>query len=93
MLRFDKVGFQTKKDRDIFVYWAEYFYMENVQKTVQKTEENTIINLKIENITPKNGCNLGVYPATIKIDDFTSIAENDEIIKEAKKLHDGVNII
>ncbi|CAK5123413.1 unnamed protein product [Meloidogyne enterolobii] len=93
MLSFDKVGFQTNKDRGIFVYWAEYFYEENVQKTVQNTEENTIINIKIENITPKNGCNLGVYPATIKIDDFTSIAEKDEIINEAKKLRDKVNYV
>nr|CAD2157922.1 unnamed protein product [Meloidogyne enterolobii] len=84
MLSFDKVGFQTKKDRDIFVYWAEHFYKKKLHKTISKN----IIIIKIENITPKNGCNLGVYPATIKIDDFTSIAENDEIIKEAKKLRD-----
>uniref|UniRef100_A0A914L9F1 Trehalose-6-phosphate synthase n=2 Tax=Meloidogyne TaxID=189290 RepID=A0A914L9F1_MELIC len=84
MLSFDKVGFQTNKDRDIFVKWAKHFYKKKLHKTISKN----IIIIKIINITPKKGCNLGVYPATIKIDDFTSIAEKEEIINEAKKLRD-----
>ncbi|KAL7070319.1 hypothetical protein ACQ4LE_010450 [Meloidogyne hapla] len=96
ILSFNKVGFQTNNDRKNFIKLTAKFHgsvivtVENNKRLtleeITNGEIKNIINLKISDITPDGGCNLGVYPATIKIEDFTTIANDDEIIEEAKEL-------
>uniref|UniRef100_A0A914L8I4 Trehalose-6-phosphate synthase n=1 Tax=Meloidogyne incognita TaxID=6306 RepID=A0A914L8I4_MELIC len=85
ILNFDKVGFQTNKDRQKFIKLAvKLFHLKEEHKP------KNIINLKNNYITPVNGCNLGVYPATINVNEFIKIAEMESTLIEAKEFRENI---
>ncbi|KAF7632357.1 hypothetical protein Mgra_00008207 [Meloidogyne graminicola] len=81
ILSFNKVGFQTNKDRNNFIELVKKFFPECV--TSKK-----LTYMCVENITPKGDCFLGVYPATININKF--INYDEEAIKKKDEIKEKI---
>uniref|UniRef100_A0A914LD81 Trehalose-6-phosphate synthase n=1 Tax=Meloidogyne incognita TaxID=6306 RepID=A0A914LD81_MELIC len=80
ILSFDKVGFQTNKDRINFIELAKTrFYIQ-----ITPRYNDNIFNVFADGITPINGCNLGVYPASIETRYFLNLVEKKSVQKSAE---------
>uniref|UniRef100_A0A915E0S4 alpha,alpha-trehalose-phosphate synthase (UDP-forming) n=1 Tax=Ditylenchus dipsaci TaxID=166011 RepID=A0A915E0S4_9BILA len=76
LLRFTKVGFQTHRDRAMF--------LELVGKYLPTAKVVNDSNLDIHVVTYQGwSCSLGVFPVSIKNEDFLKIAKQPETVKQA----------
>ncbi|CAJ0564967.1 unnamed protein product, partial [Mesorhabditis spiculigera] len=72
ILRFKKVGFQTDRDRRKYIALVEQYIP---RARIQYEETVDIFNINYE---ANSSCSLGVFPVSIKNEDFLSIATNDQ---------------
>nr|CAD2134270.1 unnamed protein product [Meloidogyne enterolobii] len=80
ILSFDKVGFQTNKDRINFIELAKTrFYIQ-----ITPRYNDNIFNIFADGITPVNGSNLGVYPASIETRYFGNLVKKKSVQKAAE---------
>uniref|UniRef100_A0A914WQH9 alpha,alpha-trehalose-phosphate synthase (UDP-forming) n=1 Tax=Plectus sambesii TaxID=2011161 RepID=A0A914WQH9_9BILA len=83
ILRFTKVGFQTHRDRAKFV--------ELVEEHLGAAKVKYDAEVDIYTITHEGWmCSLGVFPVSIKNEDFLSIAYNPETIKRGEDIRKRV---
>ncbi|CAD5217264.1 unnamed protein product [Bursaphelenchus xylophilus] len=83
LLRFTKVGFQTHRDRAKF--------LELIQKHLQTVRITFDANLDIHVVTYQGwSCSLGVFPVSIKNEDFLKVAKDPETIKRANDIRQRI---
>ncbi|EFO25169.2 trehalose 6-phosphate synthase 1 [Loa loa] len=84
LLRFTKVGFQTHRDRQK--------YVELVKKHISRARIQYESTVDIFTVTHENfTCSLGVFPVSIKNEDFLNIVKNPVTTKLATEIRKEVN--
>uniref|UniRef100_A0AC35FDQ1 Trehalose-6-phosphate phosphatase helical bundle domain-containing protein n=1 Tax=Panagrolaimus sp. PS1159 TaxID=55785 RepID=A0AC35FDQ1_9BILA len=79
LLRFTKVGFQTHRDRAMFI--------ELVEKHFPSAKIAYDGNLDINTVTFQGwSCSLGVFPVSIKNEDFLKIARDPECVNKSHEI-------
>uniref|UniRef100_A0AC35TYY1 T6PP_N domain-containing protein n=1 Tax=Rhabditophanes sp. KR3021 TaxID=114890 RepID=A0AC35TYY1_9BILA len=79
LLKFSKVGFQTHRDRNSFINYIAQFLPSTQITYDNKTDTHTATH---EGAT----CALGVFPVSIKNEDFLKIATDPLIIQKSKEV-------
>ncbi|KAL3083423.1 hypothetical protein niasHS_011225 [Heterodera schachtii] len=84
LLRFTKVGFQTHRDRSSFIQLVKT----HLPTAKVKAEEE---KLDVVVVTYQGwSCSLGVFPVSIKNEDFLKIARDPATIKRANDIREGI---
>ena len=85
LLRFSKVGFQTHRDRSQFI--------ELVKKYLLKARVSYEQNIDAYAVTFQGWtCSLGVFPVSIKNEDFLEIAKAPETVSKSHEIRNKVSI-
>ncbi|GMS84507.1 hypothetical protein PENTCL1PPCAC_6682, partial [Pristionchus entomophagus] len=74
LLRFTKVGFQTHRDRDRFVKEVEKYFR---AAKISFDQQLDIYTISLEGVS----CSLGVFPVSIKNEDFLHFVSRPETLK------------
>lgn len=84
LLRFTKVGFQTHRDRAKFLELVEKHLPSAKISPADQNLDVTVVNHMGWN------CSLGVFPVSIKNEDFLKIAKDPETIMRAQKIRQEI---